>query len=140
MTTTSIQESPILLIVSVPELIPPILDSLYEAKKRASLVKVNEQFTAKNFEQERDRITEHYRNSGVYYFSQDYVRFNIDTTKLTKKVGVEVLIGDRQIRNEDSVSVVPFKQWRIKNVNIITDDAFENEGSAFNDSIAYEGL
>ena len=117
----------------------PILDSLYASQKTKALYKINGQFRSSNLTDERERIVEQFRNSGVFFFSQDYVRYNIDTTYQTKKVHVDLLIGNREIRNQDAVSKVPFKIWKVERVNIITDDTYENEGLPFNDSTEYDG-
>ena len=115
-----------------------LIDSLYQVSKESSLLKKGAQYKERNFTDERDRLSETFRNSGVYHFSQDYVRFEIDTIGKNKKVDVDVIIQDRIIRNEDSVTTIPFKIYTIKAVNIITDDAFINRGKPFQDSISYE--
>lgn len=116
-----------------------VIDSLYLSSKRESFIKKGNQFKAADFENERKRLNSKFRNSGVYHFSQDYIRFVQDTIGSTKKVNVEVEIGDRIIRNEDSIARIPFKIYTLKEVNIITDDAFEHRGKSFQDSIKHEG-
>ena len=115
----------------------PIIDSLYTNVKPNSLLKKGEQYRTINLTNERDRLSDAFRNSGVYHFSQDYLRFESDTIGKNKKVNIDVIIQNRIIRNEDSVANVPFKIYNIKEVNIITDHAFENEGKPFQDSIKY---
>ncbi|AUP78458.1 translocation and assembly module lipoprotein TamL [Flavivirga eckloniae] len=117
----------------------PIVDSLYQRIKREALIKSNEQYKTANFEQERDRISNELRNSGVYHFDQDYITFEIDTVGTNKKVNVGIQIQDRAIRTQDSIKREPFKILKIKDVNIITDYAFEKRGQPFKDSITYEG-
>ncbi len=118
----------------------PVIDSLYQLTKDNSHLKTGEQYSKLNYDNEVDRLTTQFRNSGVYHFTKDYVRFDLDTIGTNYKVNTEVQIGNRTIRNEDSVAYVPFKIWKIKEVNIITDDAFENRGKAFKDSISYENF
>ena len=116
----------------------PVIDSLYRRKISESHLKSGNQFNLFDFEKERDRLNTQFRNSGVYYFSEDYISFENDTIGKDKKVDVELRIQDRIIRNEDSIARVPFKVYNIRDVNIITDDAFENRGKPFKDSISYE--
>lgn len=118
----------------------PIIDSLYQTINSESLIKKNDQFNVLNFDKERNRLTAGFRNSGVYHFSQDYVIFEIDTIVKGKKVHVETQIQDRIIRNEDSIANVPFKIYKIKEVNIITDDAFEKRPFPFKDSIKFDNF
>lgn len=117
----------------------PVIDSLYQKFKKYSLLKQNEQYKTNNFTQERERITNELRNSGVFHFNQDYVNFEMDTIGTNKKVNVEVQIQDRAIRTTDSVQRVPFSIYKIKDVNIITDYTYENRNKPFQDSIKYKG-
>lgn len=115
----------------------PVIDTLYKSIKKNSLIKQNEQYKTANFENERDRISNELRNSGIYHFNQDYVTFEIDTIGTNKKVNVGIQILDRAIRTPDSIRREPFKVYNIKEVNIITDYTFENRGKPFQDSIKY---
>ncbi|TJY36482.1 translocation and assembly module lipoprotein TamL [Pontimicrobium aquaticum] len=114
-----------------------LLDSLYESVKANSLLKKNDQYKTANITEERDRLAESFRNSGLYHFSQDYIRFEPDTINKNHKVDINVIVQNRIIRNEDSVAVVPFKPYRIRNVDIITDDSYENDGRSYQDSAKY---
>jgi hypothetical protein len=120
-------------------IVSPVIDKLFKKVKKQSLLIKGNQFKAVDFENERERLTSEFRNSGVYHFSQDYIRFENDTIGTNKKVNVNVQIQNRIIRNEDSISRVPFNIYKIRDVNIVTDDAFENRGKPYLDSINYEG-
>ena len=115
----------------------PIIDSLYQIIKENALIKTGNQYRVDDFTKERERLTNNFRNSGVYHFTQDYIRFEHDTIGTNKKVNNLIQILDRVIRNEDSVVLVPFKIYKIKEVNIYTDYAFENKGQPLQDSISY---
>lgn len=116
----------------------PIIDSLYQITKSNSLIKTGDQFRDINYTNERERLTSVFRNSGAYHFSQDYITFENDTILPENKVNVELQIANRIIRNEDSVAHVPFKLYKIKEVNIITDENVQNQGTVFSDSIVFK--
>lgn len=116
----------------------PIIDSLYQKTKSDSKLISGKQWNATDLEEERDRLVNEFRNSGVYHFSQDYIQIDTDTLDSVVKAPVEIEIKDRVIRNEDSVTRVPFKTYKIKDVNIITDDSFENRSKKFQDSVIYD--
>ncbi len=118
----------------------PKIDSVYHTLKDESYIKKNEQYRTANFELEQDRITSNLRNSGFYHFNQDYVLFEIDTIGTNKKVNVEIQIKNRAIRTEDSVTRKPFNIYKIKEVNIFTDDSYGNRNNAFKDSTSYNGF
>ena len=117
----------------------PIVDSLYRSKlKQNSLIKQGQQFDEVNYTKERNRLTTELRNSGLFHFGQDYVRFDIDTILPGDKVNTELIIENRAIRSEDSISRVPFKIYKIKDVNIYSDYRFENKDKTITDSVQYE--
>lgn len=117
----------------------PIIDTLYKNIKKEALVKPNEQYKTLNFNQERDRITNELRNSGVFHFKSDYITFEIDTIGTNKKLNVDINIPNRAIRTSDSIRYEPFKVYTISDVNIITDYTHENSKKPFQDSISYNG-
>jgi len=117
----------------------PVIDSLYQKIKLGSKVISGKQWDNQDFQDEGERLTNAFRNAGIYHFSQDYIKFRNDTSYIDKTVDVEVEIQDRIIRNEDSVVTVPFKSYKIKDVNIYTDDSFENRlTSKIQDSVVYD--
>lgn len=122
------------------QIVSPIIDSLYRKTKSKSFIKKGKQFKLSDFNNERERLNDYFRNSGVYHFSEDYIRFENDTIGKKKKVDVEIQIQNRIIRNEDSIARLPFKIYKIKEVNIVTDDAFENRGQPFQDSLFFKNF
>ncbi len=117
----------------------PIVDSLYVSKfKRASFLKKGQQYDELNYTRERNRLTTELRNSGLYHFGQDYISFDLDTIGTNKKVNTELLIKNRAIRTEDSIQRVPFKIYKIKDVNIFSDYKYENRNLTITDSVKYD--
>lgn len=103
-----------------------ILDSIYHASNNHSFIKKNTQFDITNFENERNRLNNIFRNSGVYNFSQDYITFENDTIGKDHKVDVKINIPNKLIRSGDTILQEPFKVYKIKEVNIYTDASFKN--------------
>ena len=118
----------------------PKIDSIYNKLKEKSFIKKNEQYKTSNFELEQNRLTTNLRNSGFFHFNQDYVFFEMDTIGTNKKVNVEVQIQNKIIRMEDSVFRKPFNIYKIKEVNIFTDDTYENRAKNNKDSIRFNGF
>lgn len=104
----------------------PVLNSMYNSFKSNSFIRKGEQFDISNFEKERQRITERFRNSGVYHFTQDYIQFENDTIGKDHLVDVSLNIQNRILRTQDSTTQIPFKIYKIKEVNIFTDASFDN--------------
>ncbi|MEO8933931.1 MAG: BamA/TamA family outer membrane protein [Xanthomarina sp.] len=118
----------------------PIIDSLYQTTKENSLIKKNEQYKTAIFGNEKERITRNLRNSGVYHFSQDYVYFEMDTIDTNRKVNVELQILNRSIRTQDSTLKIPFDIYKIKEVNVYTDYAYENRDLILTDSTIFKNF
>lgn len=115
----------------------PVIKSLYENIKKQALIKQKNQYNIPVLGMERERIATEMRNAGVFHFNQDYIRFTVDTVNTNKKANIGVLIEDRTIRTQDSTIRKPFKIYKLKDVNIVTDYTFENRGKPFQDSIFY---
>lgn len=118
----------------------PVIDTLYKELKKGSLLVRGEQFRESNLTDERERLTTALRNSGLYHFAQDYITFELDTIGTHKKVNTDLLIQNRIIRYDDSIQVRPFNIYKIKDVNIYTDDAFEKRNLTPTDTIDYKGF
>ncbi|WP_411893521.1 BamA/TamA family outer membrane protein [Winogradskyella sp. A2] len=121
-----------------PFISSPAIDTLYSDFSKASYLKQGDQFDEDNYERERERINTYLRNSGFYYFGQDYIRMVIDTIGTNHKVNTELIIADRSIRGGDSTITRPFKIYKIKEINIFTDDNFDNRFKAISDTTTYK--
>lgn len=114
------------------------LDSIYQLRKKNSLIRTGERLKYSNFDDETARITENFRNNGAFRFQQNYVRYDIDT--LTKKhlANVDLIIENETVRVEDSLYNVPFQLYKISKVNIYTDHNPANQNAAIKDSTNYK--
>ncbi len=116
------------------------IDSVYPKFIKSTLLKKGEQFDEQNYENERERINTYLRNTGFYHFGQDYIRFEMDTIGTNHKVHTDLIIANRTIRGDDSTTTTPFKIYKIKEVNIYTDDNFNNRFKAISDTTTYKGI
>ena len=118
----------------------PVLDSLFNTTKASALLKSGKIYETKDFEAEKDRITTQFRNTGVFHFQQNYVRFDIDTVGIEKnKANVDMIIDDFSYRVGDSTKTTPFKIFHIKEVNIFTTDQTNKKFEKV-DSTTYKGF
>lgn len=134
------KKTPYLLDSITPIISSPAIDSLYKEFSKGSLLKKGEQYDEQNYESERERINTYLRNAGFYYFGQDYINFVTDTIGTNKKINTELFIADRTIRGEDSTTTTPFKVYTIKEVNIYTDDNFDNRFKSILDTTTYKNF
>lgn len=118
-------------IASVP------LDSIYQLRKKSSLIKTGQRYETSNFIDEKKRITEDFRNNGAFRFQQNYVSFDIDTINKNHRPTVNLVIENEIIRSEDSTQTKPFELYKIRKVNIFTDHSPTNPNAAIKDSVTY---
>ncbi|TYB79922.1 BamA/TamA family outer membrane protein [Bizionia myxarmorum] len=117
----------------------PAIDTLYNKSKKKSRIQLNKQYRTSTFEQEKNRLTDNFRNNGVFHFTEDYVYFEMDTIQTDKKVKVELQIRNRLIKNQDSSRREPFNIYKIKEVNIFTDYSYSDRNKQQKDSAKYRG-
>ena len=117
----------------------PLVDSLFQQSKNRSFIIPEKQYNARDFENERDRLTVQMRNSGLYYFDLDYIGFDADTNDTGHKVNLDYIIPDRRITQGDSSVTVPFKIHKINEVRVFTDFTYDRQKKQVKDSVKYEG-
>ena len=114
------------------------LDSIYQLRKKNSFIKSGKRFQTSDFDAEKGRITEDFRNNGAFRFQQNYVTFDIDTLNPKNLANVDLIIENESIRVVDSVYAVPFELYKINKVNIYTDRNPVNQNLAIKDSTTYK--
>lgn len=117
----------------------PIVDSLFQEGKKDAVIHSGEQYNANDFVAERQRIRELMRNSGLYYFDQDYVGFEADTVGTDHKANITYNIPNRRIKNADSTYTKPFQIHKINNIKVVTDYSYTNAGKKYADSAHFRG-
>ena len=94
-----------------------------------------------DFEQmdgERDRITQILKRRGYYYFNKDYFSFVADTTIGNHEVDVTMNLKPfMQTAPNGSVIESPHKQYKIRNVNLLT---LKNSNSVANELKHYDHI
>ena len=109
------------------------LDSLYDIHKENSLVKEGKQFDLVDFNSERERLTNIFRNSGVYNFQESSINYDIvrDTLRANDDQNMEVALNIKDLRNStDSSSTKEYKINRFKKINIYADYQLEESNDS----------
>ena len=118
---------------------------MFQKTKDKSFIIEGKQYSASDFNNERDRLTIQLRNSGLYYFDQDYIGFEADTLNTGHKANITYIIPDRKLtvgdttHTEGTKHTEPFKVHTVKEVRIVTDYSFANRNKQFKDSASYNG-
>ena len=69
---------------------PAVADSLIRATSRRSFIRDNEQFNAASMEEERNRLSELFRNNGYCYYQPNYIKFLADSINKPGRIGIRV--------------------------------------------------
>ena len=122
----------------------PVLDSLYQSKKASSYLKTGDQFIETNFIKEAKRITNLFRNSGIYHFTEnDLGYYNIDTANTNNyKTNVDLVIFDKKrvLKTNGEYVLKPYHIQKLRKVTVFTDYSFTEKDSPYLDSINYQGI
>jgi outer membrane protein assembly factor BamA len=115
----------------------PALDSLYQLRKGNSFLKINKQYNIEDLDNERVRLNSDFRNSGAYFFQQNYIGYVKDTIDTNKKVNLELIIKDYSVTKDDSTFTSPFKLYKISKVVVFTDHTPSKNEVTIKDSLNY---
>lgn len=116
----------------------PALDTLYQRSKAETVLKNGKQYREADFAAERERISNYYRNHGVYKFDPTYIRYSVDTVNTNYKANVNLIIDNENVRGEDSIYTRPFKIYKISRVEVQVNNPYEPNAAI--DSINYNGF
>lgn len=101
-----------------------------QSKRNGTLLRKGDQFSVINLENERQRISNIFRNRGYYYFRPDYIGYLADTTRVSGLV-------DLRVQPKAGIPFNATKQWHIGSISL---DLIGVYGEEPNDSIEYENL
>ncbi len=118
----------------------PALDSLFRTSKTVSFLQPGAPFKSENFDAERARITNDFRNRGAFYFQPSNILFTIDTVGTGTRPNVEMEISDQSVREGDSTRTRPFRLYTISRVDIYTGSLSEDAPLTVTDSTTFNGF
>lgn len=115
----------------------PEVDSLYNKYKKQSLITQGTQYKRLELNGEARRLTNLFRNNGIYYFDQEFISFIGDTVNTEHKVNLELYIKNRQIKAQDSVYQEQLKVHKISTVKVYTDYTYAQRNDPPKDSLYF---
>lgn len=118
----------------------PVLDSILYSIKQNSFLKSGFRYKTSDFDEEKNRITVHFRNNGIYHFQPNNITFDMDTINKINKVNVNLNISDYSYQEKDSTKTEPFKMCKISDVKIYTDYSAINNSVYTTDSLVYKNF
>lgn len=116
-----------------------VADSIYQDYRKESILQPGQQYSTENFNAERERIANLFRNNGLYYFEQSNITFEADTVETGSKVNTTLVIQNRSTDVEGVNTRVPYKVRKISEVNIFPDYSYENRNRPITDTSSIGG-
>jgi hypothetical protein len=117
------------------------IDSLYSLNESDSYIQKNKQFDLVDFNNERERLSALFRNTGVYNFQESSIAYNIlrDTTRANddQKMSVELNIGDLRRRGDSTITTSEYKVYHLDQINLYPDYSYTEDKSTLK-SIEYD--
>jgi outer membrane protein assembly factor BamA len=108
---------------------PFLTDSITQAHKKQTKFKKGDKFDVSTLKAERERIELDLKNSGYYFFSKEYIAFDLDTNKQPQVVNVRIRIN----QPTDSIK---HEQYRINEIYVTGDFGIElTEGTVKRDTV-----
>ncbi|MFD2789506.1 BamA/TamA family outer membrane protein [Arenibacter sp. H213] len=108
----------------------PQLDSIHQLNLTDSFLKSGNQIILQDLNDERERLTELFRNTGVYNFQESSISFDLigDTTKIgtNQKLDILLNIEDLKKRTDNALTTSEYNVHSFKKINIYTDYNFNN--------------
>ena len=118
-----------------------VLKTIYQKDAINTHLKTGDQYNDQNFIKEATRITKLFRNSGVYNFIDNAIRFFPDSTRTDDKTNVLVTIAEKYLTNDNGKNILkPFEVKKISKINVYTDYSFNTESEPYLDSVSYNGI
>ena len=120
------------------EIETPEIDSLYATIASNSAIKKGDYYLYSNFDNEKKRISKHFRNNGVFHFQENFVKFEAIQNDAKQQLDVILKIDDRSVKIGDTLVQKPFKIYTISEVNIFTNNTSKKERNQVDDSLVYK--
>ncbi len=119
----------------------PSLGGYVLSKKDYSLIKKGRNFDVDVLDKERERIKNTLKNYGYYYFTNNSIKYMVDTTIGNQKVDIliELLEDKVEIPESDSTYFAPHKKYTINNINMFMGSKSTIERTSTLDTIEFKG-
>ena len=121
----------------ITEIETPAIDSLYATIQQNSLIKKDNYYLYSDFDEEKKRISKHFKNNGVYHFQENFVKFEAIRDDAAQKLGIILKIEDRSVKKGDTLVKKPFVIYNISEVNIFTNNTSKKERNQVDDSLTF---
>ena len=97
-------------------------------------------YDVEKFQEERERIDRNLKSNGYYAFSDDYVRFKVDSNLGSHQVDIELTIADPERKDTLRVKEAGHHTYDIRHIYVQTDYNAKDGSSTATDTLVYNGV
>ena len=117
------------------------LDSIYQKNIENTFIKEGEVFEVENFNKERDRLVQLFRNNGIENFQQKSIRFKayLDSLGEDLKIPVGIVIQNEAKRDQNNIVEIPYVVQKVNKIKLFIEDP-NKEFSVYTDTIQFKSL
>ena len=117
------------------------LDSIYRKNVENSFIKKGEVFEVENFNKERERLVQLFRNNGIENFQQKSIRFKayLDSLGEDLKIPVGIVIQNEAKRDQNNIVEIPYVVQKVNKIKLYIEDP-NKEFSVYTDTIQFNSL
>ena len=117
------------------------LDSIYQKNSENSFIKEGEVFEVENFNKERDRLVQLFRNNGIENFQQKSIRFKayLDSLGDDLKIPIGIVIQNEAKRDQNNIVEIPYVVQKVNKIKLFIEDP-NKEFSVYTDTIQFNSL
>ena len=111
-------------------------------KKENSLIKPGDNYNVDVLDKERERIKKVLKERGFYQFSNNYIRYKVDSTIGNNKINIVLEILNNRIvdASSDSLISVAHQKFSIRNINVFVGKNLKSQSMSDFDTISYKGV
>lgn len=117
-----------------------VLRELYRQTSEESLIRSGEVYREENLEREADRLTEYFKQNGVYDFTREYIRYSVDTNGYDHHAQIRIEIDNIHRQNESGVYSVPFHKWKVSRIYVYTDFQYDSQQHVYRDTLVWNDI
>lgn len=107
---------------------------------RDRILKKGMSYDVDKFQEERERIDRNLKSNGYYAFSDDYVRFKVDSNLGTHQVDVELSIINPEIKDTVLVKEKRHPIYNIRHIYVQTNYNAKEGNAIASDTLVYNGV
>ncbi|MCB9364804.1 MAG: BamA/TamA family outer membrane protein [Flavobacteriales bacterium] len=110
-------------------------------KKENTLIKPGKNFDVDILDKERERIKKILKERGYYYFSNNFIKYKVDSTIGNNKVNIELQLLNNKLKDNDNNYIeTSHEKYTINDINLLIGKNIKNQNTYNLDTASYQDI